>query len=86
MCWMFKQLLGAGEGDMHTLKIKSLRDLRAECSCGGWSMHSPHHKDDTDTYLRQLAHMGFVSHIGDRNGILSFVEHPIPAPTDRRSP
>jgi hypothetical protein len=39
----------------HKLVIDSLRDLKARCSCGRWTIVSPAFDDETDNYLRDKA-------------------------------
>ncbi len=50
----------------HDLRIKSLRDTMAECSCGGWQYVSIPSNKETDTEIRRNVEQEFRKH--DRGG------------------
>jgi len=47
----------------HRLKIDSLRDLHAHCTCGGWSMSYTTTSRDTSAELRSHAYESFRRHL-----------------------
>jgi hypothetical protein len=47
----------------HELVIESLRDLSARCTCGGWTLLSPTHDEETDESLRTRALEQFDNHL-----------------------
>jgi len=46
----------------HNLRIKSLRDIDAECTCGRWNMSGTTTDDMTDEHIRQRIEENFRSH------------------------
>jgi len=57
----------------HRLKIDSLRDLQARCTCGGWSMSYTTTDRDTSAELRRHAHESHRRHI---RGLLMLCRRP----------
>lgn len=51
-----------GARTKHLLKINSLRDLQAECSCGKWSLTSHAFDSDSDDFLVNKAITEFGYH------------------------
>jgi hypothetical protein len=47
----------------HKLIIKSLRDVSATCTCGGWNFVRPVFDADTDEYIRKRCESEHRIHI-----------------------